>query len=158
MTVATLQAPNFTLVAGNSGGAIQQLPAGLVAGGRSRKWIEQITLAAQANGAVIAVARVPCPCAITGIRVMSSVSLGSATLEFGDANNAALYAAAATFTSTTTEQLPAATPGVGAVLNSGYDGVTGVGGKAYEDVLMTVGTAALPGAGTLTVIVEWAGV
>jgi hypothetical protein len=150
---------------GNTGGAVQSLPAVTAGGGRKRVFIANVGLAAQASGSTIAVARIPVYAALLGIRVVTDTSLGSATISFGDANSATLYSAALTLTSvaTPTEIGNAAT--IGAPITVGYDAISGnavtykmpgEGGALYEDIIITVGTAALPASGNLVVIFEYA--
>src|SRR5579859_4131309 len=89
---------------GNTGGAIQQLLTPGVAGGRERVFGANVTLAAQASGSQIAVARLPLGAVITGITMITDTSLGAATVALGDvhAGNSAIYAAAQTLTNTQT--------------------------------------------------------
>ena len=141
---------------GNSGGAIQSLPAVTLAGGRKRAFIATITLASQASGSQISIARLPIGAAITDLTLCTDTSLATATLAVGDIHggNSALYAAAATLTATDTPTQVGATATLGVPITTGYDCVSGAVAP-YEDVILTVGTAALPAAGTLKAIVEY---
>lgn len=99
-----------------------------------------INLAAQAANDTIVLADVPAGLAFAGGLVTSSVSLGTATLAIGNASAAGKYRTAAAFTA-------ADTP-------TNFGNAAAVGGAAStasERVIATIGTAALPGAGTLVV-------
>lgn len=142
----------MAVLTGNTGGNLQQLLVPSDAGGRKRAFRASITLAAQASGSQIAVARLPLFAAIFGISYLTDTSLGTATIALGDihAGNSAIYAAAQTLTAvqTPTEVGLAATRG--APITVGYDCQTGQS-VTYEDVVLTVGTAALPAAGNLVI-------
>jgi hypothetical protein len=155
MGVATLFSTVMGLLTGNTGGAVQSLPAANVAGGRQRTFIATIALAAQASGSVIAVARLPLLAVITGITAITDTSLGSATIALGDTNTANLYAAAQTLTSTNTPTRIGAAATHGQPITTGYDCVSGAVSKAYEDVVLTTAAAALPASGNLTIIFEY---
>lgn len=167
--VATANFPNIGLVVGNSGGQVEQLPGVNTSGGRQRTWIDTLTLASQTNGTVIGVARIPLYSALLCIELITSISLGTATIAFGDANNGTLFAAAATLTSINTVTRVGASGSKGQPITSGYDSVTGnlvspfmpqtpgQGGAMYEDIVMTVGAANLPASGTLNVMIEYLG-
>src|SRR5579871_94576 len=158
MAIATQWGTQMTALVNNAGGAIQTLPPVNLVGGRQRTFVETVNLAGQANGTVIGVARIP---------LVSSVSLGTATISFGDANNATVFAPAATLT-VTTPTLVGAAAAIGQQISVGYDSVTGnqvtpfmpqkigEGGALYEDIVMTVGAAALPGSGVLVVMTDFA--
>lgn len=107
--------------------------------GRLRGFEAVVTLAGQASGDDINLFVLP-----QGFRpafglLTSSASLGSATAAIGIAGNAGKYRAAATFT-TSDAPVPFGTAA----------GVTGAL-PASELVRLTVGTASLPGSGTLIV-------
>jgi hypothetical protein len=146
----------MALLTGNAGGAIQNLPAVNVCGARERIFVANIALAAQASGSVIGVARLPVQSVITGITVITDTSLGTATISLGDTNNATLYTAAQTLTSAQTPTRVGLAATHGAPITTGYDCTTGKANYAYEDIVLTVGTAALPGSGNLLVILEYA--
>src|SRR5215472_13911375 len=95
MPVATAWGQVMTQLTSNSGGAIQSIPGTNLYG---PPFVETLTLAAQASGTVIGVARLPLYATFLGIVLVSSVTLGTATIAFGDSNTAARFAAAATFT------------------------------------------------------------
>lgn len=167
MAVATLFSTQMGQLTGNSGGATQVLPQSVVAGGRQRTFVSNLTLASQTNGTTIGMARLPLYAAIIGVTVVSDTSLGSSTISLGDSNAAALYLAAQTFTSVNvpTKVGNAATHGV--PITSGYDSVTGnlvspfmpqvagQGGFLYEDVTMTIGAANFPASGNLVILFEY---
>jgi hypothetical protein len=149
---------------GNTGGAVQALPAVTVAGGRKRVFVANFAFAAQAAGSVIAMARLPLFAALTDITVITDTSTGSATLAFGDANTAALYGAAQVYTTINSSYQIGLAATIGAPITTGYDALSGravsfaspgEGGALYEDILMTTGAAALPASGNLTVIFEY---
>jgi hypothetical protein len=106
-------------------------------GGRLRVFNEKITLAGQTTADTIAVARLP-----KGARVLYGVltadtSLGTSTIAVGVAGTPGKYRTAATFTATNAPTLFGNAAAVGEPLASD------------EDVLITIATANLPGAGTL---------
>lgn len=162
--VATLFSTQMTQITGNAGGGIQSLPNVNVAGGKQRQFIANLTLAAQASGSVIAMARLPLLAVLTGITLITDTSLATATIAFGDANSAAIYAAAQTLTSLNTPTRIGLAATHGAPITTGYDAQSGAqvtpfapgaGGAGYEDILMTTGVAALPGAGNFVAIFEY---
>jgi hypothetical protein len=168
MAVATVFTDNMALITGNTGGAVQTLPPVTVFDGKVRQQYGRIVLASQASGTVFGVARIPLYGAIKSIDAITDTSLGSTTIEFGDANNATLYAAAATLTATQTlTRMGPLLAQTGAPLTSGYDCITGnlvtpfmpqkvgEGGAMYEDIEMTTAAAALPASGNLVIIVEY---
>ena len=165
-TPATLFGPNMTLLVGNAGGKVQQLPQVNLVGGKERIFVEKITLAAQVNGSIFGVARLPLPAVLLGITVLTSVTLGSSTLKFGNAGNgnSAIYGAAAALTATNTPTTWAASGTYGQQITSGYDCQSGAqvtayapgaAGGLYEEVIMTVGGADLPGSGTVLVLTRY---
>lgn len=153
---ATAFFPEMTNITGNTGGSVQTLPAVTKVGARERVTTTTLTLAAQASGTTFGVARLPIGAVITGWTVITDTSLGSATIAFGDAANTTLYMAAATFTSTDTPTRVGKTLAHGQPLTSGYDCVSGLASKSYEDITMTTAAASLPASGNLTVVIEWA--
>ena len=165
MTAATYFSTQMAQLTGNAGGGIQSLPAVTVAGGRERVFIANVAFASQPAGSVIAVARLPLGAIITGLAVIVDTSTGAATLAFGDTNTPALYAAAATYTTTQTPAKVGLTTSHGVPITTGYDALSGnavtyqkpsEGGALYEDVTITVGAAALPASGNLLAIFEYA--
>ena len=156
MAVANLFSPVMAALTGNAGGAVQSLPGVNLAGARERTFVGTFVLAAQASGSVIGMARLPLQSVITGITLITDTSLGSATIALGDANNATAYMAAQTLTSTNTPTRVGLTAAHGQPITTGYDCTTGLAAKAYEDIILTTGAAALPASGNLCVIVEYA--
>jgi hypothetical protein len=168
-TPATAFSDLMTNLSGNMAGGIQVLNQVNLDGGRVRRKSATFTMAAQASGTVFAVCRLPLFAVIDSIDVITDTSLGSATLAFGDAHNAnsAIYGAAATLTALNTNTRfgpPLATCGV--QINTGYDYLgkpttatmpqaPAQGGFNFEDIIMTVGAASLPGSGTLRVRVTY---
>ena len=154
---ASLFGAIMALITGNAGGNIQVLPRVTVNGSRKRNFCETILLANQPAGSVIAVARLPKAAVITGISVVSDTSLGAATIQFGDVNAPAQFGAAQTYTTPQARVIFGSVATLGVPLDGpNYDAVTGQVSQAYEDVVMTVGAAALPGAGTMRIITDWA--
>lgn len=153
MAIAIQTGSNMAMILGNTAGGLQQLPNQMV-GAKPHIWTERFTLAGQASGVNIPVARIPYGSMLLDIVVTGSVSLGTSTLAFGDMNNTARFSAAVVNTGVdaATSKLNAASTGL--ALTTCYD-VNGVASTAYEDVIMTVAAAALPGAGTLVVSIYY---
>lgn len=112
---------------------------GGVQGGRVRRFRASVTMAAQASGDTIVLGKVPAGYTFAYGVINASATLGTATVAVGNATTAGKYRAAATFT--------AAAPTMFGVSTAVDDDPL----TAEEDVLATIGTAALPGAGTLIV-------
>lgn len=129
----------------------QTSPAGVPSatqgyGARIHRYRASITLAAQASADTVVLANIPAgQCFVRG-DVVSSVSLGTATISVGNATTPAKYKAAAVFTAVDTP-----TPFGPATA------IAGAPSTAQEQVILTVGTAALPGAGTLVVDLYFSG-
>lgn len=168
MAVATVFTDNMALLTGNTGGALQSLPGTNVFNGKTQSQWGRLTLASQTSGTVIGIARVPLYASLVAIDAITDTSLGSSTIEFGDTNSQALYAAAATLTATQTlTRMGPLLAYFGVPLTSGYDSVTGnlvtpfmpqlvgQGGADYEDIVMTVGAATMPSSGILVVRVSY---
>lgn len=165
MGIATAYGVQMTKLVQNAGGQLQQLPEVSLVGGRVRAFNETLVYAAQASGTVIAVARLPVPFVLQRIWLAADASSGSATIALGNsgAGNAAIYAAAAAFTAVNTPTAIGLAAKLGVLITQGYDSqgalmspnVPGQGGGAYEDILLTTGAAALPGAGTLKLTFEY---
>lgn len=129
----------------------QTTPAGIPSatngyGARVHRYRASITLAAQASGDTVVLANIPAGQCFAGGELVASVSLGTATVAIGSAASAAKYRAAAVFTAVDTP-----TPFGGAVAFAAPPST------AQEQVLLTIGTAALPGAGTLVVDLYFSG-
>lgn len=151
--MATTFAPNVSLLVNNTAGAVQQLPDERV-GGKTRNWIEKITMAGQNAADQVVVARLPYGSVPLDLKIATDTSLGATTAAFGDKINVSRFATAGTFTATTgwsSKLLP--TP-AGLPLTTAYD-YAGVASTQYEDVLLTLGVSSLPSAGTLTVWIEY---
>lgn len=113
---------------------------GAVQGGRLRRFRATITLASQADGDTVTLARVPAGYAFAYGVINASATLGStATVAIGVAGSAGKYRTAATFT--------AAAP----TLFGNVAAVDDAPLTAAETVILTVGAAALPSSGTCTV-------
>ena len=108
--------------------------------GTRRQFIESLTYAAQGTTDTVAIARLPKGAIVTGGRIMTSVTTATATMAIGITGTTGKYRAAAAFTTTDTwEEL-------------GIDTTTfNVALTAEEEVIITIGTAALPASGTLLV-------
>lgn len=157
-TPATLFSTQMAALTGNTGGAVQSLPGVNVAGGRLRIFVANLALASQASGSVIGVARLPLLAVISGITYITDTSLSTATIKLGDAGNgnSAIYAAAQTLTGTNTPTKVGLAATLGVPIAAGFDCVSGLAAASYEDVILTVGVAALPSSGNLTIIFEYA--
>lgn len=112
---------------------------GAVQGGRLRRFRATITLASQADGDTITLAKVPAGYAFAYGVINASATLGSSTVAIGVAGTAGKYRAAATFT--------AAAPTLFGVVGAVDDAPL----TASETVILTNTTAALPSSGTLVV-------
>lgn len=112
---------------------------GAVQGGRLRRFRATITLASQADGDTITLAKVPAGYAFAYGVINASATLGSSTVAIGVAGTAGKYRASATFT--------AAAPTLFGVVGAVDDAPL----TASETVILTNTTAALPSSGTLVV-------
>ena len=163
--MALFYSSQMAVLLANIGGAVPQLPAATVAGGRERVFCANVAYAAQAAGSQIAIARIPLGSVITGITVITDTSTGTATLAIGDQNTANYFATAATYTTTNTPVRVGLAATHASPITVGYDFISGnavtyqkpgEGGAVYEDVMITTATAALPASGNLVVIIEYA--
>lgn len=109
-------------------------------GARVKRFTATIALASQASGDTVVLADVPAGFKFAYGVLNTDTSLGTATIEIGDASSAASYLAAETFTSTNTPTL------FGKVAE-----VSAAASAASDRLILTVGTAALPASGTLVV-------
>lgn len=113
---------------------------GGIQGGRLRRFRSSFTMAAQAAGDNIVLAKVPAGYRFAFGIINASATMGaSATVAIGVAGATGKYRAAATFT--------AAAPTLFGVSTATDDDAL----TAAEDVLLTIAVAALPGAGTAVV-------
>ena len=117
--------------------AARTLVSAAVDGGKARKNLEIFNLASDVAGAYNIGAIVPKGARITGIRMMTTVTLGSSTIAIGIAGTVEKYRAAATFTSANTWT----EIGGAAAL---FDELT-----AEEQLIMTVAAATLPSSGRI---------
>ena len=113
------------------------------AGGTVRVFNEEVTLAAQGIGDTIEVAKLPKGAIPLYGVIVTSVTLATSTLAIGITGTTGKYRAAAVLTALTPEAFGVA-GGVGEALT------------ADETVIITVGTAALPGSGALRVMFFYA--
>ena len=112
-------------------------------GGSVRVFNEEITLAAQANGDTIEVAKLPKGAVPLYGVIVPSVTLGTSTLQVGVSGTAAKYRASAILTALVPEVF-GASGGVGEAL------------AEEETVIITIGTADLPASGTVRVMFFYA--
>jgi hypothetical protein len=112
---------------------------GAVQGGRLRRFRATITLASQADGDTVTLARVPAGYAFAYGIINASATLGSSTVAIGVAGAAGKYRANAVFT--------AAAPTLFGVVGAVDDAPLTSG----ETVILTNTTAALPSSGILVV-------
>lgn len=104
-----------------------------------RRFKATIELAAQASGDTVTLFKVPKGYSfLTGI-LNASASLGTSTVKIGTAEDDDKYRASATHTATAP------------TLFGAQAGFVEGGNTEEEEILLTVGTAALPGSGTLVV-------
>lgn len=137
---------NTTQLAGMATAPFQLPTAELGYGGKEYCYVTSITYAAQANGSTINGPIIPKSRLVKSVELMTSVSTGSATLAAGNAGTAAKYIAAAAITTagvSTEGNLAIADPPVPLA--------------ADEQTIITVGGAALPGAGVLWIITHTVG-
>lgn len=159
ITPATAWGAQMTKISGNAGGQVASLIESYN-NGKNRCFIETITYAAQASGTVFSVARLPVPFVYLGAMLITDTSTATATLALGNAanGNSAIYKAAAVLTATDTPTWYGVLAKTGVLIASGIDYLGNpstalspgtVGGSGYEDITLTVGTAALPASGSL---------
>jgi|SRR5215217_3506913 len=132
-TYALEVSPQYATPPGKSPGTVQ--------GGRMRRWRATIALAAQPSADVVVLANVPAGHTFAYGILTGSVSLGTSTAAIGVAGTPAKYRAAAVNTAVDTPLVF----GPAAAIAMDPLGTTG------EQVILTIGAAALPGAGTLVV-------
>lgn len=113
--------------------------SGSVVGGRLRRFRATITLASQADGDTVVLAKVPPGHAFAYGVLTGSASLSTATIAIGNATTAGKYRASAVHTATVPTLF-----GVAAA-------VAGTPSTEEETVILTNTTAALPSSGTLVV-------
>jgi hypothetical protein len=119
-------------------------PAPGFADGSVRVFCEEITLAGQATTDTIEVARLPKGAIPLYGVIETDTSLGTSTVAIGISGDTGKYRAAGTFTATDAPTLFGVAAAVGQSL------------AAEETVFISIGTAALPGAGTLRVMFFYA--
>ncbi len=122
---------------------------GGVVGGRMRRYRATVELKAQAADDVIELIDVPAPETFAFGVIFASVTLGTATLAIGTADDPDAYMAAKTVTTADTPVFFGTTAAAAADTAS----ETGV-----KTITATVGTAALPASGTLVVDIYTSGV
>jgi len=113
-------------------------PSAGVVGGRVRRFRATFSLASQADGDTIVLAKIPAGHTFAYGVINGSATFGStATVAIGNATDAAKYRAAATFT--------AAAPTLFGKITASDDTAAST---EEETVILTVGAAALPSSGT----------
>ncbi len=123
-TIANLQEPDVAFV-----------------GGRVRAFVENIVYAAQAAGSTLTMAQLPAGALVLGFELITDTSTSTATLAVGDGVTAAKYAAAAAYTTVGTPVQVGNTAGPLAGRLS-----------AAGEIVLTIGTLALPASGNLVFI------
>lgn len=114
---------------------------GSVVGGRLRRYRATITLASQASGDTIVLNKIPAGSVFAYGVLNASATLGAtATIAIGPSDSAALYRAAATFTTANTPTMFGTNSAMVADALS-----------ADTEVKITIAAAALPASGTLVV-------
>lgn len=108
-------------------------------GARLKRFRATITLAAQASGDTIVLADLPAGFLPAFFVITPSVSLGTATIALGNSSSATAYSPATAYTATTP------------TMAGGSASIGGSALSATTRVLATIGTAALPGSGTLVI-------
>lgn len=129
----------------------QTSPAGVPSatqgyGARYRRYRASITLASQASADTVVLANIPAGYCFAGGVITASVSLGTSTVAVGNATTPGKYRAAAVNTAVDTPT----NFGTAATLAAAPS-------TAQEQVILTVGTAALPASGTLVVDLYFSG-
>jgi hypothetical protein len=164
-TPATSWSTQMGIITGNQGGNVQGLIPTLQ-NGKQYCFIADVPFSAQASGSIIGVARLPVPFTMISITALASVSLATATMALGradDVSDAGFWSAAATLTVTTPQSLGVYTS-LGVPQYVGVDSLTGQpagyqpghqGGGGYDDIILTTGVAALPAAGGLRLFFEY---
>lgn len=127
-----------TEIAGQASTPITMANGGVV-GGRLRRFRATVTLASQASGDTIVLAKLPAGYAFAFGIINASATLGTATVAIGNSTTAGKYRAAAVFT--------AAAPTLFGDVAAEDDAAL----TAEETVIATVGSAALPSSGTMVV-------
>ena len=107
--------------------------------GTLRVFQESVTLATQTTADTIEIARLPKGAVFLYGSMVTTTSLGSATIAIGITGTTGKYRAAATFTTTTAPEFFGVTNGIGSTLSD------------EEIVIITIATASLPGSGTLKI-------
>lgn len=121
----------------------QPIQASAGQGARKRTYRSTVTLAAQAIGDTVVLASIPPNYTFAGGQLVTDTSLGTATVSIGTAASAAYFKAAAVQT------------GTDAPVAFGKAAAFAEVAPAGRQVILTVGTAALPGAGTLVVDMDF---
>jgi hypothetical protein len=119
-------------------------PNGALAAGRVRAYTSVVTLAGQASGDTIVIARVPASSAFLYGVLNTDTSTDTATLAIGVAGTPAKYKVAAAHTETNAPAI------------FGLNAAAAVPLERDEEVIITVGTAALPASGRLVVTLFFA--
>lgn len=125
--------PQYATPPGKSPGSVQ--------GGRFRRWRSTIPLASQPSADTVVLANIPAGHTFAFGVITGSVSLGTSTAAIGVAGAATKYRGAAVNTGVDAPAL------FGTAAGAAMDPL----GASGEQVLLTIGAAALPASGTLVV-------
>ncbi len=151
----------MALIAGNSGGNVNQTPNVNVIGGRVRAVVAPLSPAAlaAASGTTLLVARVPAFASLISAGIITDTSFGTTTLQLQNFGDAFSYGPAETVTAINTRvNLLGAAAALAPIVPSTtqcFDGVTGASVLGYEDLFLAVGVAALPGAFNAVLFLEY---
>lgn len=151
----------MALIAGNSGGNVNQTPNVNVIGGRVRAVVAPLSPAAlaAAAGTTLLVGRVPAFASLISVSIISDTSFGAATLQLQNFAGAYSYGPAETVTAPNTRLnllgAAAALAPIVPSLTQCFDGVSGASVLGYEDLFLVVGAAALPGAFNAVAFLEY---
>lgn len=149
--MASKPGAQMTNIINNQSGVLQVLDDIQLVGGKIKVFVENIVLASQATTDTIPVARLPLGACILGFLFVTDTSLGSSTVAIVDAAASPVtYAAAATFTATDTPTWKGKAAVLGQELALATDYLGNIG--KYEDLILTIATAALPASGNFTVM------
>lgn len=113
--------------------------------GKVRSLQASFTLASQASGDTLTLGQIPAGAIIKGIKMTSSVTLGTSTVSIGVTGSAAKYRAAGTFT---TVDVPTSVGPGAAAKAAAADSLA-------ETLIATIGAAALPASGTLVFEIDF---
>jgi hypothetical protein len=117
----------------------QDLPAASEVHGRLRRFKSVVTFATQTTSDTIEVAKLPKGARVAFILITVDTSTGTSTVALGIAGSTAKYKAAGAVTTTNVPQIFGVAAALGEALT------------AEEIVIITIGTASLPGSGRMVI-------